>query len=82
MALLLGIFGVIVGLLNVADKEVQLFLVASIALLTAAWGLSEVLVSIQVVGGLFNGILSNIKVFVAPAAAVVSLKALYVCSKE
>jgi hypothetical protein len=82
MALLLGVLGIIVGLLNIADKEVQLFLVAAIALLTSAAGLSAVLVSIQSVGTVLNSILSNIMVFTAPAAAVVSLKALYVCSKE
>ena len=82
MALLLGVLGIIVGLLNIADKEVQLFLVAAIALLTSAAGLSVVLVNIEAVGSVLNSILYNIMVFTAPAAAVVSLKALYVCSKE
>jgi len=89
MALLLGVLGIIVGLLNIADKEVQLFLVAAIALLTSAAGLSAVLVNLGLVGSALtpvgsalNTILYNIMVFTAPAATVVSLKALYVCSKE
>jgi len=82
MALLLGILGIIVGLLNVADKEVSLFLVAAIALLVSAAGLSMVLVNIQAIGTVLSAILDNVVVFTAPAAAVVSLKALYVCSKE
>lgn len=82
MAILLGVLGIIVGFLNISDKEVQLFLVAAIALMASAWGLMAVLANIQMVGGILNAILSNVLVFVAPAAAVASLKALYVCSKE
>jgi hypothetical protein len=82
MTLLIGVLGLIVGLLNVSDKEVQLFLVAAIALMASAWGLMAVLANIMAVGSVLNAILANVLVFVAPAAAVVSLKALYVCSKE
>ena len=82
MALLLGVLGIIVGLLNIADKEVKLFLVAAIALMVSASGLSLVLVNVQAVGTVLTAILDNVVVFTAPAAAVVSLKALYVCSKE
>ena len=68
---LLLILGTIVGLLNVTSKEVIPFLIASIALIVA--GLVQV--------GLptwLTGILSNVVVFVVPAAIIGSLKTIYV----
>jgi len=70
----LFVFGVIVGVLNITDREVNAFLLAAIALialsLTAA-GLNN----IPFIGSLLVRIVGNIAVFVAPAALIVSLKA-------
>lgn len=68
---LLLILGTIVGLLNVTNKEVIPFLIASIALIVA--GLVQVGLPIWL-----TGILSNVVVFVVPAAIIGSLKTIYV----
>ncbi len=81
-ALVLGILGLIVGLLNVTDKEVQLFLVATIALMASASSLSNVVSFSATAQQVLQTILGYVVVFVAPAAAVVSLKAVYEISKE
>ena len=73
---LLLILGLIVGLLNVTDKEIVAFLVACLAFLVAAPVFSATLGG--VVGGfaLLESILNHIAVFVLPAALVASLKAI------
>ena len=72
----LVILGIIVGFLNVTDKETHGFLVASIALLVA--GLSgEFLATIPAIGNLLERILGNFVVLVTPAAIVVAVKAIY-----
>ena len=76
MILTLFILGLIVGILNISAKEITPFLVASIALLLA--GSANVLILntlVNPLGTIISAILTNIKIFVAPAAIVVSLKA-------
>lgn len=75
--LLLGILGVIVGLLNVGDKEMQLYLLSNIAFLVASASLLALVVAIPSVGDLLKNIVGNIALFVAPGAAIVALKAIY-----
>lgn len=77
-SLVLGVLGVVVGLINVNDEEVQKFLIATIAFMVGAGSLADLFsrfppgVATSVVA-----IFSNVVAFVAPAAAVVALKALY-----
>ena len=66
---LLVLAGVIVGLLNVQDKEVTQFLIAAIALILVGSA------GIDILG--IPLILQNVVVFVTPAAAIVSIKAIY-----
>jgi len=79
---IMAVLGIIVGLVNVADKEVQLFLVASIAFLLSFQALASVF-RVLALGwegaAAFFGLLS---VFIAPAAAIVALKALYKVAKD
>ena len=71
---LLIILGLIVGFVNVKQKEAFNFLIASIALLAVgAAGLGD----LPVVGMYIGPILTNIATFVAPAAIIVALKAIY-----
>ena len=73
--LVLIILGVVVGVLNIKDKEVSLFLIAAVALLSvqnSAGGLGEV----PMIGEALVGIVQHIAVFVAPAALIVGLKAI------
>ncbi|MFH1106843.1 MAG: hypothetical protein V1787_03020 [Candidatus Micrarchaeota archaeon] len=79
---LLAGLGLLVGLLNIADKEVMLFLVASLVFLVSASSLNVVMMAIPAIGGFIPAILSNIVTFVAPGAAVVALKALYDVSRS
>lgn len=72
--LVLVILGLIVGYLNVADREITDFLVAALSLLVigvSAGGLNI----IPYLGGYLVAIVQNIAVFVAPAVLVVALKA-------
>lgn len=85
---ILALAGIIVGLLNVNDKEVVAFLVASIAMTQLSAALSPVMgiVSTWPLGsfavGAINGFLASIGLFVAPAAFVVAFKAVWKLAKD
>jgi hypothetical protein len=77
IVLLLIILGLIVGILNITDKEATEFLIASIALMVLAGTGAGLVVLDNLVQGLgtaLQKIVLYIAVFVAPAALVVSLK--------
>ncbi len=79
VGIILIILGLIVGILNISDREVYDFLIAAIALmLTGAAGLE----TLPQVGVYIGPILRNIATFVAPAAVIVALKAVYELGKE
>ena len=74
---LLVVLGVIVGFLNVSEKETTPFLIASIALIvasTAAFATIDTVLS--PLGTIIDSIVKNIAVFVAPAAIIISVKAI------
>ena len=80
LLLLLVVLGLIVGLLNVTERETTPFLVAAAALLiTGTTG--STLAIIPVIGGYLQNIVQNIAVFVTPAAIVVALKAIQSLAK-
>ncbi|MEM5766129.1 MAG: hypothetical protein QW423_00605 [Candidatus Aenigmatarchaeota archaeon] len=73
-AVVLVVLGVIVGLLNITEKDTTPFLVSTIALLlTGSAGLDK----LPMAGTYLASIISNILVFVAPAAAIVALKTIF-----
>ena len=79
VAIILVILGIIIGFLNITEKEVYNFLIAAIALLlTGAAGLDR----LPAVGQYIGPILTNISTLVAPAAVIVALKAVYALGKE
>ena len=80
IAMVLGVLGLVVGLLNVSDKEVMMFLVAGISFLLSASSLGGL--GAMLGSGWMATIFANVSVFVAPAVAVVALKAVYDHSKE
>lgn len=82
--LLLGVLGIIVGLLNIQDKELQLYLIANIAFLTGSAAFMGVLAALPLgtYSGMLVAIVQNITLFVAPGAAIVALKALYELAKD
>ena len=78
----LGALGLIVGLMNISDEEVRTYLIATIAFLVSASSLTTVLEPIPVIGMAIKPFMINIIVFIAPGAAIVALKALYMVSKD
>ncbi|MEM4194763.1 MAG: hypothetical protein QXY05_00475 [Candidatus Anstonellales archaeon] len=88
VSLLLGLIGIFVGLMNIRDKEVLLFLVAAIAFMISASSLASVFSTlgaqfgVDFLGQAISQILANVVVLTAPAAAVVAIKALYDVSRE
>jgi hypothetical protein len=73
----LAALGVIVGLLNVDDEELEKFLLASLTFLFCAVSLSNLTYLIPVIGDQIRWVLYFLTAFAAPAAAVVSLKAIH-----
>ena len=77
VAPLLVVLGIVVGFMNVKDKEVSSFLLASVAVLAAGVGSLSGLTDVTAIAGIgtmVESILQNILAFVAPAAFVVGMK--------
>jgi len=86
---MLGALGIVVGLLNITEKEVTNYLLASLTFLVSANALSVTLTKlvnlVPVIGtwlNIINPLLANVTLFVAPGASIVALKALYKVSKD
>lgn len=83
ITLVLVVLGLVVGFLNIKDKEIKTFLIAAIALISV--GSAQLTVVNDVIaplGTVLQDIVGYIAVFVAPAALVVALKAVYSLAKE
>ena len=81
--LVLVVLGLLVGFLNITEKETTPFLVASIALLAtsnAAGSLGKI--PPEALGRFLVGAVYNIAAFVAPAAIVVAIKAIWALAKD
>ncbi len=71
---LLILLGLVVGLLNVQDKEVHNFLLAALTLIVVgSAGVNTLGIPL---------ILQNIVTFVSPAAVIVSIKAVYMIGRK
>jgi hypothetical protein len=77
--LVMLILGVIVGLTTITEKETTPFLVAAIALLVANGGRAFLLVDsvLPGAGTAIDTILVTLAAFVAPAAIIMAIKAIY-----
>lgn len=81
----LFVLGIVVGFLNVSDKEVNSFLLATVALLLAATSWNVSLVSSlsmlgelgMTLGAMIAGFTSALIAFISPAAFVVAILAVY-----
>ncbi len=80
IVLVLAVLGIIVGVLNVSDKETVPFLVSALTFMMAASSLGVVFGALGI--SQLNTVMNYIYVFVAPAGAVVAIKALYGITKE
>ncbi len=79
--LVLAVLGLIVGFINITEKETTAFLVAAVALLIAG---TANLGSIppEALGNAITGVLDAVGAFVAPAAIIVGLKAVWGLAKK
>ena len=84
ISLVLVVLGLVVGFLNITEKETTPFLVAAAALMLTATSvntLKEIKMGVNL-GIYLAGIVSQIAVFVAPAAVIVALKAINSLAKD
>jgi hypothetical protein len=76
---LLAALGLVVGLLNVTGKEVQRFLIGTVALMLVGTAGINIVASF---GGFIANIVSAFTAFVAGAAFIVALREVYSVSKD
>ncbi len=82
VTLVLVVLGFLVGLLNITESETTHFLVAAIALGVAGTANLQVVDTlIPTLGTVLSSVFRNVAVFVAPAALVVALKAVWNLAK-
>lgn len=89
---LLVLIGVVVGLVNISSGESMTFLVAAVAIMvspagfsamaSAAGGVMGLTNILGAVAGFLSALTSTIAIFVAPAAIIVALKAIYKTARE
>jgi len=83
----LAALGLIVGIMNITEKEVHLFLIATIALLAVANSIVPIEAVLRtipagdVIVTAISGFMSAVVAFVGPAAFIVALKAIYELGK-
>lgn len=80
LATVLIVLGIIVGFLNIAEKETTPYLVAAIALLVAGSAGLGAIPFANLVN--LSAMLQNIVLFVAPAAIIVALKTVITLGKK
>ncbi|MEK6978755.1 MAG: hypothetical protein AABW86_00900 [Candidatus Micrarchaeota archaeon] len=75
---LLALLGLIVGLLNITDKEINSFLLAALVLIASAAALGNAFTLFgAAVQGAISGFAGALTAFVAPAAVIVAIKSVY-----
>jgi len=75
---LLVVLGLIIGLLNITDKEVQPFLMAGLILVLVSYFGGETLGTITYLGRLMD----NLLMLFVPATIVVALKSVFVLARN
>jgi uncharacterized membrane protein len=79
---ILAVLGILVGLLNIQDREVNTFLIAAIALMIGAGSLINFAAIIPYIGEITATFLRGLVVFIAPASAIVAIKAFLNVARE
>ena len=75
---ILAVLGLIVGFLNISDKESQGFLLAAIALIVAANAVG----AIPYIGEHVTRIIANLVLFLGGAVLVVAVKSLFAVARD
>ena len=78
----LGLLGISIGLLNIDTKEMEMYMVASIALVFCAGAFAQVLDQLPAVSGLLERLLANVLYIVVPGVVLIALKIVYEASKS
>jgi hypothetical protein len=79
---ILIVLGLIVGFLNISDKETSNYLLAAVSLVIVTALGGQVLGVVAYVGAFLSSVLTAIMTFVIPAVIVVALKAIYNIAKD
>ena len=82
VAIVLFVLGLLVGFLNITEKDSHKFLLATIALLMGGVASISALSVLGIVSSYLNSILGNFIAFVSAAALVVALKAVFETGKN
>lgn len=84
--LVLAVLGIVVGVLNVTDRELLYYLVATLTFLLCATTLKDAILwafgSIPLATNFLINFMQYVVFFVAPGATIVALKAIYLITKE
>jgi len=78
----LVVLGIIVGLINVTEKETQPFLVAAVSMVLVAYMAGTGFEDVPVIGQALKVTLRGIITFVSPAVIIVALKQIYSVAKS
>lgn len=74
---ILIVLGLIVGFLNVTDKETKDYLLAAVSLILVTYFGGQTLQLVPVIGNYLSSVFGAIMTFVIPATIIVALKAIY-----
>ncbi|UCE95507.1 MAG: hypothetical protein JSV51_07220 [Candidatus Bathyarchaeota archaeon] len=80
ISLALIILGLLVGLITITEKEASQFLIAAIALMAVSirgQTFTNIDLILEPLGSILDAIVVNITAFVAPAAVILAIKAVY-----
>ena len=72
-----GLIGIAVGILNIYVDEMELYMLASVALVFAASAFAQVLNQLPVINGFLDRLLSNVVYIVVPGMVIVSMRIIY-----
>jgi len=78
----LVVLGLVVGLLNVTEKETQSFILTSVALVIVASMAGTFLGSVPVIGVYLTNMFSYVIAYITPATIIVGLKAIYNMARD
>lgn len=78
----LVVLGLIVGLINVTEKETQPFLVAAVSMVIVAYMTRTGIEAVPLIGEVLKSTLNGIMTFVSPAVLIVALKQIYTMAKD
>ncbi|MEA3229535.1 MAG: hypothetical protein U9P44_01345 [archaeon] len=76
------VLGIIVGILNVTEKETSQFMMATVVLVIVSYCTGDSISAIPMIGAQLQSILLNIMTFVTPAVILVALKQIYNIAKD